>query len=151
MRLKAGISKIRSVMEHNSFLQMVIPAARRLGIVHFLHAMTEKVEQQRDNTKREEFQIFYEMHKQEFDRLAQLLEDDFSRLTLEKVLEYRKTRRLRTLKGIVVDRQYFQKSIFGPVENEVFIDGGAYVGDTIQRFTKNFQTGGVQKNLCMGA
>lgn len=151
MGLKAGISRIRSMMEHNSFLQRVIPVARKLGIVHLLHAMTEKVEQQRNNAEGKEFQIFCRMHEQEFDRLAQLLEDDFSRLTLEKVLEYRKTRRMRVLKGIIVDRQYFQKDIFGPVENEVFIDGGAYIGDTIQEFTNNFQRGGVQKNLCLGA
>lgn len=142
MELNEAITKAKRVMEHNSLLQKAVPIARKLGVVHFLHAVGEKANQKKNSEAREEFKTFYEKHTQEFRKLAELLEDDFSRLTLERVIEYRKTQKMRVLKGIIVEPQYFQKDIFGPVENEVFVDGGAYVGDTIRAFSKTFHLGG---------
>lgn len=150
MAFNETITKIKKVMEHNSLLQKAVPVARRLGVVHFFHVVNEKVSHDKYAEAGEEFKAFYEMHTQEFHKLAQLLEDDFSRLTLERVLEYRKTQKMSVLKGITVEPQYFQKDIFGPVENEVFVDGGAYVGDTIRAFSKMFHCGGGTRESMRG-
>lgn len=88
------------------------------------------------------FRAYYPVHEEEFNQLAEMLEDDFSRKTLRTIVKYRMrevtpesmkgTYARKALKGICVKPQYFQKDILQPVEDEVFIDGGAYDGDTIQ-------------------
>ena len=77
------------------------------------------------------FRECYELHRTEFQKLYELLEDDFSRRTLHNVIEYRLTGRTNLLRDIVVSPQYFVPDIIGPLKDEVFIDGGAYTGDTI--------------------
>ena len=77
------------------------------------------------------FRECYELHRAEFYKLYELLEDDFSRRTLHNVIKYRLTVRTSLLRGIVVSPQYFVPDIIGPLKEEVFIDGGAYTGDTI--------------------
>ena len=79
----------------------------------------------------EAFRECYELHRAEFQKLYELLEDDFSRRTLHNVIEYRLTGRTNLLRDIVVSPQYFVPDIIGPLKDEVFIDGGAYTGDTI--------------------
>ena len=79
----------------------------------------------------EAFRECYELHRAEFQKLYELLEDDFSRRTLHNVIEYRLTARTNLLRDIVVSPQYFCPGIIGPLKEEVFIDGGAYTGDTI--------------------
>ena len=147
--MKETTTKIKYALEHSSIFKGLVPVARKLGFVHFLHVMYEKTESQEIADEKEAFQRFYESHIEEFTKLKEILEDDFSRLTLEKVLEYRRTRKMSSLKGIITQPQYFQKDIFSPMKDEVFIDGGAYTGDTIESFIKNW--GGIQSNLCMGA
>ena len=143
--MKETATKIKYALEHSSVFKGLVPVARKLGIVHFLHVMYEKTEGQETADKKEAFQRFYESHIEEFAKLKEILEDDFSRLTLEKVLEYRRTRKMSSLKGIITQPQYFQKDIFSPMKDEVFIDGGAYTGDTIESFIKNW--GGVYKAI----
>ena len=77
------------------------------------------------------FRECYELHRTEFQKLYELLEDDFSRRTLRNVIKYRLTPRTSLLRDIVVSPQYFVPDIIGPLKEEVFIDGGAYTGDMI--------------------
>lgn len=70
-----------------------------------------------------------------------MLEDETSRRTLECVLRFRCTNDASALKGIVKWPQYFQEDVFGPVEDEVFVDGGAFIGDTLDQFVKKFSKG----------
>lgn len=81
-----------------------------------------------------------------------MLEDDFSRETLQRILDFRKNWKIKVLRPIIVNPQYFPKDIFECTEKEVLIDGGAYVGDTVEEFLNWVRRsgGGVFKNICMG-
>ena len=83
-------------------------------------------------------------HETELSQLREMLADERSRYTLDKLLAFRRTSDRSLLKDIEVQPQYFQKDIFGPVENEVFVDGGGYVGDTIESFIQSFAGGGIK-------
>ena len=98
----------------------------------------------------EEFTQYYDLHKQDFSKLFEMLEDDFSRHTLERVLAVWISRDTSQLKDVYVQPQYFQKDIFTPVNDEVFVDGGAYVGDTIDSFLKDFVGGYITKRYMLG-
>lgn len=96
------------------------------------------------------FRAFSDSHEAELSKVYEMLEDDLSRTTFKKILEFRREPKEGMLRDIERYPQYFQKDIFGPVEDEVFVDGGAFVGDTVGSFVKDFARGGVQKNLCLG-
>ena len=137
------IKRTKYFIEHHYCLQRVVPIMRKLGIIHILHVLCEKTDRRKAIEEGRRFQEFYEKHEKEFEKLFGLLEDDFSRYTLAKVLEYRKTHKISVLKNVIVGSQYFQRNIFEPVKDEVFIDGGAYTGDTIQGYIKSW--GGYRK------
>jgi len=59
-----------------------------------------------------------------------MFEDRFSKETYSAVLEFRKTYNLKSLKKYIVQPQYFPKDKIKLENNEVFVDGGANIGDT---------------------
>lgn len=147
------ISRIKYIMEHHSFFRKVVPICRKVGLVHFLHRIKSDFDRIGNRDKRKEFQDFYEEHKNDFERLSKMLEDDFSRETLQRILDFRKNWKIKVLRPIIVNPQYFPKDIFECTEKEVLIDGGAYVGDTVEEFlnwVRRSGGGGVFKNICMG-
>ena len=81
-----------------------------------------------------------------------MLEDDFSRETLQRILDFRKNWKIKVLRPIIVNPQYFPKDIVECTEKEVLIDGGAYVGDTVEEFLNWVRRsgGGVFTNIFMG-
>lgn len=87
------------------------------------------------------FTACYEAHRKEFEQVMQMLEDDLSRKTLQTVISYRLEPRRNVWGGIRPKVQYMVPEIFGPVEDEVFIDGGAYCGDTILDLISEFGKG----------
>lgn len=130
------ISKVKHIMEHNSCLRTLVPICRKIGIVHLLHRIKGFSDRLRNRNKRKEFQEFYEQHKKKFDCLFELLEDDLSKETLHRVLEFRKSWKIKILSPIIVEPQYFQSDIFEYSMHEIMVDGGAYVGDTVEEFIK---------------
>ena len=150
LKFKTAVSSIGRVVNHCPPLRWIDRVARKLGIVRFLHMMQSKLNEG-TNEEGAAFQAFYEQHKDEIQQVLGMLEDERSRHTLESVLKYRMTRKLSALNGVVAQPQYFQKDIYGPVEDEVFVDGGAYVGDTVENFVKNFAGGGGTNVYMLGS
>lgn len=136
-------SKAKLAMEHHAVLSRFVPVLRKCRLDHLVHAM-RNYSQSRDWTPEdaEKTRAYFASHKAEFDQLSAMLEDDYSRNTLKAVMEFRISKKMRVLKGYTVFPQYFQKDIFGPVENEVFVDGGAYTGDTVESYLRNFTLAG---------
>ena len=151
------LNKLNRLCKHNEFLAKVLTPARvvwrKLGIGRYLTRIVNENDpqyQQIMRTRREEHQSFYALHEQQIGRVAEMLEDDFSRQTLDRVMEYRRTGDVSALKSVCVQNQYFQTDIFGPVKDEVFVDGGAYIGDTIESFLEKFAWGGGTKGSMLG-
>ena len=81
------LGRVRFFMEKNKYLQKWVDPLRGTKI------MTYWTENIRDlpKTKGERaiFKAVYEEHKEEFEKVFQMLEDDFSRKTLQTVIDYR--------------------------------------------------------------
>lgn len=73
-------------------------------------------------------------NKKDITKVFNSLEDNLSKQTFMGILKYRLTLDRKYLKKIVRDLRnvYFDKSIIKLKNNEVFLDGGAYDGDTIK-------------------
>lgn len=72
----------------------------------------------------------------EYENLMQLLKDEKSKFVLEKLIEFRKTFDFNIFPQIKEpsNKQYFED--FVPNDNDIFIDGGAFDGDTVINFLK---------------
>ena len=150
------LRRLNVLCAHNETLAKTLMPARvvwrKLGIGRYLtRVMNENDPRYQEVVKarQEMLQGFYGAHRQELEKAYDMLEDDLSRRTMETVVECRRTGDVSRLKEICVQPQYFQKDIFGPVEDEVFVDGGAHIGDTAESFLRDF-AGGIQKDLCLG-
>ena len=65
-----------------------------------------------------------------------MLEDVQSKNVFSSLLKYRSTKNRKFLKGIITDGMGIGTDIFTFSSKEVFIDCGAYTGDTISEFIK---------------
>ena len=125
------LHKIKVLMEKNEYLSKAIPYLIETKFVRYRAQFPNSIECRnkairRANETMEEFRICYEAHRDKFVQLAEMLEDDFSRKTLQTVIEYRLTPNpdRNILRPVIAKPQYFPRDIVKPVENEVFIDGG---------------------------
>lgn len=137
------VSQIKQIMESNKYLKKLVADIQLTAIMqyrrHFMPLIRNRVHYlskvlEEANATSTQVKACYEMHKSDFDQLASMLEDDFSRKTLQTVIRYRLSPNTKILLPIVKGAQYFPRSILRKMENEVFIDGGGYVGDTIVAF-----------------
>ena len=118
------LREIRRMMEKNRLLSKLVPIiyTPRLREMRSVWLM---------NREKPAFLSFYQANRKRFDALEEMLEDDLSRETLRAVIRYRSCPKRDMLKTVAVGHQYFVNDIFSPMDDEVFIDGGAYVGQTV--------------------
>lgn len=125
------LHEIRLLMDKNKYLRGLVPIIQETRFMQYKGQFIHSRDYDSNSLKlaentREEFRTCYEAHRSEFEALSEMLEDDFSRLTLRTVIEYRLSPCKKTLRPVIVGPQYFPRDILRPVENEVFIDGGVH-------------------------
>lgn len=141
-----NISKIKHLLEHNKYMFLLVPYIRKSRFVSFLHFIKNQKEKKNNVEARMRFIDFVEkQHKDDFIKLRTILADDESKRVLDAVIEYRKTWNYKIIKDIKSEAQYFPDDIMQFDSQEVWIDGGAYVGDTIIDYMRCFCRR-VQKN-----
>jgi FkbM family methyltransferase len=87
-----------------------------------------------------DFEDDFKNHRDEYAYLFDLLEDAKSKEIFTKVLNFKTSFDLDFMHGFINNHegQYFDKEIIPKIKNISFVDGGAYVGDTIPNIIKNF-------------
>jgi FkbM family methyltransferase len=74
-------------------------------------------------------------HRREYQALNDRLADDRSREVLDAVLGFRQTLDPAVLQPVISDHDlYAPEGLFEFTDNEVYVDGGSYDGDTIRTF-----------------
>ncbi len=74
-------------------------------------------------------------HRSEYEALHDRLADDRSRQVLEAVIEFRRTLDPAALQSVVSEHDlYAPDGLFEFADNEVYVDGGSFDGDTIRSF-----------------
>lgn len=85
----------------------------------------------------------YFMHNEDrIEIIKSRLADKKSRLVYDSMIRYRCTHHPKYLKGIIDKNQYFDKNLIKFNNKEIFVDCGAYDGDSIKLFLKNLREGG---------
>jgi len=79
---------------------------------------------------------YLEANKAQFGAAYELLGDDLSRRTFEAFLNSKLGGAAEPLAAVCRKEQYFPKDIIKLSDREVFVDGGAYTGDTLLTFMR---------------
>lgn len=79
---------------------------------------------------------YLEARKEQFSAAHGMLADDLSRETFEAFINCKLGGNADALAGVYRKEQYFQKGVIELSDREVFVDGGAYTGDTLLTFLR---------------
>lgn len=79
---------------------------------------------------------FVQSNMTAFESLAKKLHDDLSRKTLMAFIEQRVGGKYGPIEPLAVPDQYFTDTVYRLHDREVFVDCGAYDGDTLRDFTR---------------
>lgn len=79
-------------------------------------------------------------NEDKYKKIYELLKDKKSKEVFTKVLNFKMTFDLEFMEGFTNNHseQYFDKEIIPKIKNITFVDGGAYVGDTLPQIIKTF-------------
>jgi FkbM family methyltransferase len=142
--IKMRVSDIRVYMDRSKMLSKLLPYIRRTKLVRMYHTY-KGVYGKRSNAKKiENFLACYNEHKVEFQKVYNLLEDEESKQTYKAVLQFRRIYEFEAIKKHIYYPQYFVNEILS-YDKEIFVDGGAYTGDTIFSFIENVPVSAIEK------
>ena len=111
----------------------------RVAGIYFFDVMGEMLNNTFDRA-------YLEANKEKFNAAYAMLGDNLSRATFVAFLNYKLGGACDTLADIYRKEQYFPKDIIELSDREVFVDGGAYTGDTLLTFMR--LTGGRCARCC---
>lgn len=73
-------------------------------------------------------------NKSYIQQLMDILHDKKSINTIKGIIKYILTGKIEFINNISVDNQYFQNKLLDISSDEIFVDAGAFTGDTIEKF-----------------
>lgn len=85
-----------------------------------------------------DYAAYFSDHEEEIETVDAMLADEKSRKVYRNLLQYKVSRDRSLIEAVRddVDRQYFDPEIITLGTDEVFLDLGAYIGDTVEAFAK---------------
>ena len=86
----------------------------------------------------DDYRKYLQDKEEDFKKLYARLADDTSKLTLENVLKGRISGELKFFREVFVEDQYFAKDIVKLGKEEVLLDVGAYIGDTVEYIVQKY-------------
>ncbi len=92
-----------------------------------------------------DYVAYFAEHKDEITAAYRLMNDDRSREVFRNLLQYKISRDIRLIEAVNdngTEAQYFASDIIRYEDDEVFVDLGAYIGDTVKVFEEKMKEHG---------
>jgi FkbM family methyltransferase len=109
-----------------------------MGITRKINSLiirsNDKIDRAEPNEKMKASEQFYKQNHERLQNVLDLLSDEKSKKVLGGVIQYRIHKTPISQELYSENDQYFVRELIHISPDEVFIDGGAYTGDTIQQF-----------------
>lgn len=118
-------------------LHPLIVFIRYFASTNFFNTVLDFMEVKVFHTSYKITEEYLHKNKKRIREITESLADEKSRIVYRNIWKYRATHNRKYLKGIVDREQYFDSEIIKLTEKEVFVDCGAYKGDTIREFYKH--------------
>lgn len=118
---------------------MLLPVYQLLkitGIHRMGHVLFDSLERRCPTEGMRQDRQVLKAHQKELKQVYRLLADARSRKVFQNSIRFRVTKNRAYLRGIIEGRQYFPKGIVKPGSSEVFVDCGAFDGDTLKHYLK---------------
>lgn len=134
--------KLRSIWHRIRKIKTLAPFTRllvRTGVIGMVASIIDKATNL--NAERQEF---FNQNETRIKRISENLADEKSRLVYQNIIKFRYTHDSKYLEGIVdpASEEYFDEDIVKFGGHEVFVDCGAYIGDTVKAFLTNLRARG---------
>ena len=114
----------------------VVSLFKVLGVNDLLTGILYSHDRKEPTLSMQNAEKYFDKHQKDTDIIASLLADDLSREIYFSAIKYRKTHDPKDAPVYSKQDQYFVKDLVSLSDNEVFIDCGAYDGDTMKDFIK---------------
>lgn len=92
---------------------------------------------------------YFSEHKKEVLEVMGILADEESKKVYSNIIKYRQTARCRDLPKNSYREQYFGNKYFEYNEDEVYVDCGAFDGDSVRKFKKLMKKKGILNYKCI--
>lgn len=93
--------------------------------------------------------MYFSEHKKESSEVMKLLSDEESKEVFFKIIKYRQTARHKDLPRNSYREQYFGNDFFKYDEGEVYVDCGAFDGDSVRKFKKLMEQKKITNYQCI--
>ncbi len=123
-------------LQKNKIGQVFVETINDTPIWRFYNDMVYRRDEKKPNSEMLEASELYSRSADRIENIKNSLSDATSKMVFEKVIEYRKTHAKCDRPPYNKKNQYFPSDIVRLREDEVFVDCGAYNGDTIRSFLK---------------
>ncbi len=111
-------------------------AGIRIAVSRFANWRTACYNERHPNEQMRKSRIFYKQNADRVRKVIKLLQDEESKDVFKSMIRFRCFSRYRQLPHNAVRTQYFGNDFFSYGAKEVFVDCGAYDGDSVQAFKK---------------
>jgi FkbM family methyltransferase len=136
--VKKIIRKIYSWMQQRYITFRILTWLKEMGITRKINSLiirsNDKNDRAKPNEKMKASEQFYKQNHERLQNVLDLLSDEKSKKVLGGVIQYRIHKTPISQELYSENDQYFVRELIHISPDEVFIDGGAYTGDTIQQF-----------------
>lgn len=136
--MKRLVMSIYHAMQRNYFSFRILVWLKEHGVTRMVNSIfqrsNDKELRQSPSNQMLQSKLFFENNKERLDTVLQILSDEKSREIMKAVIAYRTDKRPIPKNIYSENDQYFVKDLIEIENEEVFVDGGAYTGDTIQQF-----------------
>jgi FkbM family methyltransferase len=133
-KLEKLVKKIYSWMQQHYLTFRFLTWLKEKGITRKINGVFIRKTDKRNSKDMKESQDFFTQNQDRVQRVLELLSDEKSKKVLNAVIKYRMYKTPIPQSLYSEYDQYFVSDIIRISQGEVFVDVGAYTGDTIQQF-----------------
>lgn len=144
---KMNIGQIMRFIWHDSLrrIKILSPIINTISQTHIFIAITKYIDYKcdiYDEHARVPAQAYFEENIERVENIKSKLSDEKSRVVYDRMIQFRCTHDPKYLRGIADKNQYFDRELIKFTDKEIFVDCGAYTGDTMMAFLRNLREGG---------
>lgn len=126
----------KKIESHSRFSYNLLRLVQKAHFLYPYHRILVK-KRRKSGIYGQQFADFYNEHRDRFKKVYDMLADDKSKLTYKNVLKFRQTGNIKLIDEVKVIPAYFV-DILPKYKHEIFVDGGAYLGESTLDFIKWF-------------